>query len=349
VPLVVGVPSLGRYCVFGNLFAKSGLGTEPFRLDRHPAMQCHPVTPMNEADLRVHLSHQTAQPIELVDVLALDRGHDVVRNQLDRVQSAGSIVLLDALTDEHLRAIGELICSLQRDEEQPQIVFGSSGMDYALLKHWQTIGIAQQPSRLQHSKEGYVLPVDRTIVLSGSCSPVTDRQISWALEHGFAELPVDVGRLLQPQQLDSYICDIAAEASSLLDRGQSVIVHTSRGTADIRIATQKTRTVRYSAGNTTLGAGLASILLKVLNDRPVRRVALVGGDTAGEVARALDIDAVEMSAPLEPGAPLCVVRSRNTAVDGLEFTFKGGQVGHDGFFGKLLDRPSVHSLSGAAR
>src|SRR5690242_1850112 len=60
VPLAVGSPALGRYCVFGNLFAQSGLNSEPFRLDRHPTMQRHPVTPMTEADLRVHLSRQTS-------------------------------------------------------------------------------------------------------------------------------------------------------------------------------------------------------------------------------------------------------------------------------------------------
>ena len=32
-PLVVGAPVLGRYVVFGNLFARSGLDTDPARLD----------------------------------------------------------------------------------------------------------------------------------------------------------------------------------------------------------------------------------------------------------------------------------------------------------------------------
>jgi 3-oxoisoapionate kinase len=349
VPLVVGAPSLGRYCVFGNLFAKSGLGTEPFRLDRHPAMQRHPITPMNEADLRVHLSRQTARHIELIDALALNKEHDAVLNQLGRAPSTGSIVILDTLTDEQLRAIGALICDLQRDEEKPQFVAGSSGMDYALIKHWQMSGIAQQTSRSQHLKQGDAFSVDRMVVLSGSCSPVTDRQIRWALEHGFAELPIDVGRLLQPQQLDAYVCELAAEASSLLGSGRSVIVHTYRGSSDIPFASQKTATVRYPTDETTLGAVLAKILLSVLKDQPVRRIAVVGGDTAGQVARALEIDAVEMVAPLEPGAPLCVVRSRNSTIDGLEVTFKGGQVGHDDFFGRLLDGRSMHSPTGAAR
>jgi 3-oxoisoapionate kinase len=44
-PLVVAAPAIGRYQAFGNLFAASGDGV--YRLDRHPVMQRHPVTPMD--------------------------------------------------------------------------------------------------------------------------------------------------------------------------------------------------------------------------------------------------------------------------------------------------------------
>jgi len=42
IPLLVGAPGLGRYCVFGNLFAR--VGSTTYRLDRHPTMSRHPVT-----------------------------------------------------------------------------------------------------------------------------------------------------------------------------------------------------------------------------------------------------------------------------------------------------------------
>jgi len=44
VPLLVAAPSLGRYCVFGNLYARMGIGSEGaiYRLDRHPSMSKHP-------------------------------------------------------------------------------------------------------------------------------------------------------------------------------------------------------------------------------------------------------------------------------------------------------------------
>ena len=48
-PLIVAAPAIGRYQAFGNLFAASGDGV--YRLDRHPVMQRHPVTPMDEADV----------------------------------------------------------------------------------------------------------------------------------------------------------------------------------------------------------------------------------------------------------------------------------------------------------
>src|SRR5258707_4088688 len=61
VPLLVGAPVLGRYCVFGNLFARLGQEGAAFRLDRHPSMSKHPITPAGESDLRLHLARQTAK------------------------------------------------------------------------------------------------------------------------------------------------------------------------------------------------------------------------------------------------------------------------------------------------
>ncbi len=69
VPVIVGVPHLGRYQAFGNLFAQSGVERALYRLDRHPTMTQHPVTPMTEADLRRVLASQTNLPIELIDLL----------------------------------------------------------------------------------------------------------------------------------------------------------------------------------------------------------------------------------------------------------------------------------------
>ncbi len=72
IPIMVAAPNLGRYQVFGNLFARSGLDPEPYRLDRHPTMRQHPITPMTEADIRQHLA-QTNVKVGLDDILQTSR------------------------------------------------------------------------------------------------------------------------------------------------------------------------------------------------------------------------------------------------------------------------------------
>src|SRR5205814_1758170 len=116
---------------------------------------------------------------------------------------------------------------------------------------------------------------------------------------------------------------------------RSVIILTSRGPHDPRLAA--TNAPMKSSGETTrrLGDILARILRDVLRGASVRRVAVVGGDTSGHVAEALGIDALEMAAPLAPGVPLCMARSTDSAIEGLEIAFKGGQVGGEDFFGRL--------------
>ena len=55
-PVMVAAPPMRRYQAFGNLFAAGPEGVS--RLDRHPVMARHPVTPMDEADVGRHLARQ---------------------------------------------------------------------------------------------------------------------------------------------------------------------------------------------------------------------------------------------------------------------------------------------------
>ena len=133
VPLVVGAPALRRYCVFGNLFAT--VGSETLRLDRHPTMSRHPVTPMAESDLRAHLAAQTSKPIGVLDILALQSGQSAQR--LQRLLSQGSeVVLFDVLDESSLRQVGSLLWD-SRSQQQFFIV-GSSGVEYALTSWWRS-------------------------------------------------------------------------------------------------------------------------------------------------------------------------------------------------------------------
>src|SRR5204863_5352437 len=107
----------------------------------------------------------------------------------------------------------------------------------------------------------------------------------------------------------------------------SVIVHTTRSGSDKHVTAKlKHNTARI------LGAALGKVLRGALEQTKVRRLCIAGGDTSSFAARALGIEAVEMSAPLTPGAPLCRAFARGSPADGLEIVFKGCQVGAENYF-----------------
>jgi uncharacterized protein YgbK (DUF1537 family) len=324
VPLVVGAPALGRYCVFGNLFARSGGDSPVYRLDRHPTMSRHPVTPMHESDLRVHLAQQTRRRIDLLDVQQLAGA--APEEHLEKLLASGAeIVLFDILSDEQLPRIGRLVWSHARGPA-PLLAVGSSGLEYALATHWRQIGLV--PTDLPRLTAP---PVDRLLVVSGSCSPVTQRQIAWAVAHGFAEIPLGPRRWTQT--LD--VAEIVDRVRGVLNQGCNVIVHASRGPDDPRIPIARAQLAASgseSASAERLGTALGRIIHSVLESTPIRRVVVTGGDTAGFVARELAIERLEFVAPIAPGSPICRVHAADASLEGAEILFKGGQVGKTDLF-----------------
>ena len=178
VPCLVAAPLMRRYQAFGNLFAGAPQGV--FRLDRHPVMARHPVTPMQEADVARHLSWQTARRTDCLDLEALQGDPE---GALERLRKAGAeIITLDAMTRADMEVNGRLIW----DSDGPLLTVGSQGVEYALIDHWRAAGLIKREDITQGAGA-----VDRMLAVSGSVSPVTASQIDWAEANGFAIVTLD--------------------------------------------------------------------------------------------------------------------------------------------------------------
>jgi uncharacterized protein YgbK (DUF1537 family) len=331
VPLVVGAPPLGRWCVFGNLFAQLAIGGEGevCRLDRHPTMRHHPTTPADESDVRVHLARQTDKSIALFDIRQIDLPLDQAAAALKRLlDGKPQVVLFDVLHLGHLAKIGSLLES-SAQEAAPLFSVGSSAVEMALTAHWAELG-QLPPTKRWDNIAGHA-PV---LVISGSCSPVTAAQIDCALASGFGDVPIDTARLLQGADMEQVIAPCCREAVSQLAAGRSVVVHTSRGPNDPRLA-PLSRGPQCRAAE-LLGTALGRVLAACLEKGLLRRACLAGGDTSSFAARELGIESVEMIAPFARGAPLCRLTSPRPEVDGLEAVFKAGQVGGPDLLVKLV-------------
>lgn len=160
VAVIGGQPSLSRYCAFGNLFAK-GPDDVVHRIDRHPVMSRHPVTPMTDADLRQHLARQGLDDLALVPATALADTESVVTTV-----RAGP-VLFDVMCPEDQRRIAAI---LQRAGGR-QLLIGSSSVAEILASQTDRTATSARPGPPRWRN---------TVIFAGSRSENTRTQVARA-------------------------------------------------------------------------------------------------------------------------------------------------------------------------
>ena len=328
-PTVVGAPRLQRFQVFGQLFA--GFMGEVYRIDRHPSMSRHPVTPMDEADLRVHLGRQTTQRIELIDAMQISQGQGEAR--LRALQGDDQpVVMIDVMDPVSQCEAGRLVWE-HRDEGL--FSASSSGLQYALVAYWRSRGwLPGQPSLPAAA------PAPAIAVVSGSCSVMSGKQIEWALAHGFHGERLEVAACLEASSRAVEIERVVRGSLQALASGRSPLVYSAMGPDDSAVTGfegwVKSAGLERAQAAEAIGDALAEVMKQLLDRSDLRRVVVAGGDSSGAVASHLGVQALTVLAGLRPGAPLCRAWSDDARRDGLELVLKGGQMGTPSFYGEVL-------------
>ena len=314
LPIVGGQPNIGRYCVFGHLFAAAEAGGPPLRIDRHP-MANHPVTPMTESDLRLHLARQGMKNVRPVFFPAYEGRPEPLEHATG--PDAKGPLLFDVTRPSDLAPIGRTIW--QEARQRRLVALGPSGVTQALCAHWHDSGEVMAPDAAPRigAAQGPVL------VMAGSLSPVTRAQIAAATD--FARVPVDAARFAADDP--DHIAALVATIVSHLGAGHSVIAHTTPLDGAAPEAPADNRIARAT------GAFLARLMSIV----KLRRLGIAGGDTSSWTLRALDIWGLSFAGHLSPGVALCRAHSANRKLDGLDVMLKGGQMGPLDLFQRLRD------------
>jgi 3-oxoisoapionate kinase len=323
VPVLVGAPQLKRFTAFGTLFA--AYRGEVYRIDRHPVMSRHPVTPLDEADLVRHLGRQTPLPITLLDHLTLTGPSALACVDAARDALPGAI-LIDVLDMAGQAAAGEALQRLAATGSR--FVVGSSGVEYALAHAWTAQG------RIPGSATFPALEaVDRLAVVSGSCSPTTARQIAFAQTHGFEAIAMDPRLLVHGDEAG--FAAVRETGLRALANGASVIVYTAMGPeSDLGAEIADAPGARHA-----IGRGLGRLQAEFVRQAGLARAVIAGGDTSSHALRQLSVFALTARYPIpdSPGSPLATAFSDDPAFDGLQVALKGGQVGGDDYFVRIRD------------
>jgi uncharacterized protein YgbK (DUF1537 family) len=271
---------------------------------------------MHEADLRRHLRAQGVEDVGLMDWRKLG---SAATSELDAMIDAApsGTVLFDALDESHLARIGELVWP--RAIKEPLLAVGASSVAQAVIAHWRRIGIA--PER---GAESGIKPAEGPVfVLAGSQSLVTVQQTAFAL----CDASLYQAVCLDPSQANGDALDFVEEAdvcARLLGEGRSVLAYLGAVTEG-------------GPSRLTVAQASARLLKRVLQRVPaVRRVGIAGGDTSSLSVEALSLWALGFAGTLAPGVSLTRVHSDDRRLDGLELMLKGGQMGPQDIFERLL-------------
>ncbi len=328
VPLLVAAPQMRRYQVFGNLFASAG--DDVYRLDHHPVMSRHPITPMNEAEVGKHVARQSDRlDVDCVSLETLTLRPNTYTSKPQENNSRISLLTLDCVDAASESAVGNLIWN---ERHENQYVVGSQGVEFALVRHWQEAGlipVIEPPKSIGMAQ--------RMVVVSGSVSPTTAEQITWSKANGFASIEFNAASACTGNEvLEREINRVIEIALSAISSNQDPLIHTAEGPDDpaveaFKIAVSKSEHNMFSA-NQMIGEALGHILHEVLIRSGARRTVVSGGDTSGHATRQLGIFALTALAPTIPGASIFKAHA-DGPMDGLELALKGGQMGTYDYFG----------------
>ncbi|WP_448204943.1 four-carbon acid sugar kinase family protein [Azospirillum sp. sgz302134] len=325
-PVVGGQPNIGRYCLFSTLFAAAGTGGAVHRLDRHPTMRNHPVTPMAEADLRLHLGAQGLASMAAVHYPGYALGFDELNEALDRrIADGPDGVLLDVARPEDLALVGRLIWD--RARQAPLLAVGPSSVAQALAAYWATDWATGEPAEDPAPFSPASGPV---FVMAGSLSPLTRRQVEASTS--FDRLPVDAGRLCGDP---SYGRRVLADVAERLRAGRHVLAWTAPPDAAPSDSTPSDSTPDTTQAPRVADA-TARFVAEVVRAVPLRRMGIAGGDTSSKAVTALGCWGLSYATTLAPGVTLSRTHSDDPACDGMELMLKGGQMGTEHLFEHLV-------------
>lgn len=301
-PFTIAAPALpvnGRTQYRGHLFVHGVLLSES-------PMRDHPITPMRDSNLVRHLQKQTSRRVGLIPLETVRRGPAAVRSHIAELQRQGiEIALADAILDEDLLVLARACRSLR-------VLTGGSGITAALPATW----MRWRPGALSVPRGAR----GRALLLAGSCSEATLRQISHWQQSGGLLIPVDARALLENPGIEAQRLHAAIAAA--FDSGAVPLVASS--------SPPGARTPMAAESIEKLFAALAA---RASAELDVRRIAVAGGETSGAVIDAIGLRAAAVSCELSPGVPVLA------SLDPPGFTLipKSGNFGPPDFFRRALE------------
>ena len=180
-----------------------------------------------------------------------------------------------------------------------------------------------QNGAVQDIAGGYREAEGLALMLAGSCSDMTRKQIAYAVGHGVASMKIQPLELLKGEQTQEMLWDFVKEHS-----GEAVLLYSSDAPEQVK-QIQETGKVQVAE---LLEQTIASLAKRAV-DAGYTRIIVAGGETSGAVTRALDFDSFIIGESVAPGVPVMIPRKQKS----MRLVLKSGNFGQEDFFLKALE------------
>ncbi len=269
-------PENGRSIFMGNLF----VGQQP--LAESP-MKDHPLTPMRDSNLMRLLEPQVTRAVGLVDRLTVAQGPDALRREIDHLNADGvAHVVVDAVANSDLEIIAEACRYMP-------LMTGGSAVAMPLPALYLADGTLSVDAPKAHAPQ---LGAE-TIILSGSCSAMTNKQVADYTSRGVPAFQLDPLSLAEngPQK--------ALDWLSKQDLEKAPIIYATANPQSVRAAQEK---LGVAGAGEIVEATLSACAIAA-RDKGARRVIVAGGETSGAVTKALGVTQLDIGTEIAPGVP----------------------------------------------
>lgn len=295
-------PANGRTVYKGHLFVGDFLLSDS-------SMKNHPLTPMRDANLVRVLQRQTKRPVSLIPNEVVSQGEASLAGAFSNLNG---IAIVDAISDEDLNIIG-------RAARRLKLVTGASGVAKGLSANFIQGQGRRQVYSIAHSP-------GKAVILAGSCSATTLRQIQFAEAVGIPSMRIDVMALAAGHAAVEKAVEFLLRSS---EDGPAMLYSSSPVEEVLGV---QGKLGRFQAGE--LVEGFFGSVANRLRELGVTRFLVAGGETSGAVIEALKVKVMNIGPEIDPGVPWMFSMAGK---DVLAFALKSGNFGSDDFFIKAWD------------
>lgn len=296
------LPINGRTVVHGHLFVNGQLLNES-------GMQHHPVIPMTDANLLRVMEKQSKGKAGLISLVEVQQGCDTISAKLAEFAKQGmSYAVVDAITMDDLLPIASAVKTMP-------LLTGGSGLGAALANIdsqcvWggnTTRG--EKPTGLAR----------KTVILSGSCSVMTNKQVQAYLQIAPAKA-LDVGECLNNPE---YAKSLAAWVQEQQLTGLAPLLYATQPPELLKKTQEKYGAVESSSAV----ENVFGEVVKELQSKGFNTFIIAGGETSGKVVQSLGTEQLSIGSPIAPGVPWV-----QDLASGNWLALKSGNFGQENFF-----------------